>query len=55
MSNESIIYLVAACSGVFGLAAYVGLILVPGLDGLQPRLGAHGRGLPHASTCWPRS
>ena len=29
MSNESIIYLVAACSGVFGLAAYVGLILVP--------------------------
>ena len=29
MSNESIIYLVAACSGVFGLAAYVGLIIVP--------------------------
>ncbi|MGZ8633910.1 MAG: hypothetical protein ACXWZZ_08665 [Solirubrobacteraceae bacterium] len=29
MSNESIIYLVAACSGVFGLAAYVGLIVVP--------------------------
>jgi hypothetical protein len=29
MSNESIIYLVAACSGVFALAAYVGLIVVP--------------------------
>ncbi len=29
MSNESIIYLVAACSGVFALAAYIGLIVVP--------------------------
>jgi hypothetical protein len=29
MSNESIIYLVAACSAVFGLAAYVAFILVP--------------------------
>jgi O-antigen ligase len=29
MSNESIIVLVAACSGVFGLAAWVGLIAVP--------------------------
>jgi hypothetical protein len=29
MSNESIIYLVAACSGVLALAAYVGLIVVP--------------------------
>jgi hypothetical protein len=29
MSNQSIIYLVAACSGVFGLAAYVAFILVP--------------------------
>jgi O-antigen ligase len=29
VSNESITYLVAACSGVFGLAAYVGLILIP--------------------------
>jgi hypothetical protein len=29
MSNESIINLVAACCGVFGLAAFVGLILVP--------------------------
>lgn len=29
MSNESITVLVAACSAVFGLAAYVGLILVP--------------------------
>ena len=29
MSNEAITYLVAACCGVFGLAAYIGLILVP--------------------------
>lgn len=29
MSNETVTYLVAACAGVFGLAAYVGLILVP--------------------------
>lgn len=29
MSNESITYLVAGCAGVFGLAAYVALILVP--------------------------
>lgn len=29
MSNESITYLVAACAGVFSLAAFVGLILVP--------------------------
>lgn len=29
MSNEAITYLVAGCTGVFGLAAYVGLILVP--------------------------
>ncbi len=29
MSNQSITYLVAACCGVFGLAAYVSLILVP--------------------------
>ncbi len=29
MSNESIIVLVAACSAVFGLAAWVGLIAVP--------------------------
>jgi membrane protein DedA with SNARE-associated domain len=29
MSNEQIIYLVAACSGVVGLAAYIGLIVVP--------------------------
>jgi hypothetical protein len=29
MSNESITYLVAAICGVFGLAAYAGLILVP--------------------------
>jgi hypothetical protein len=29
MSATSITYLVAACAGVFGLAAYAGLILVP--------------------------
>ena len=29
MSNHSITYLVAACSAVFGLAAYVAFILVP--------------------------
>ena len=29
MNNESITYLVAATCGVFGLAAYAGLILVP--------------------------
>ena len=29
MSNESIIVLIAACSGVFGLAAWIGLIVVP--------------------------
>ena len=29
MSNQSITYLVGACCGVFGLAAYAGLILVP--------------------------
>ena len=29
MSNESIIILVAACSAVFGLAAWVGLLAIP--------------------------
>jgi hypothetical protein len=29
MSNESIILLVAACSGVFGVAAWIGLLAVP--------------------------
>ncbi len=29
MSNESLTYLVAISAAVFGLAAYVGLILVP--------------------------
>ncbi|MCD6726539.1 MAG: hypothetical protein LT070_04800 [Solirubrobacteraceae bacterium] len=29
MSNESIILLVAACSGVFALAAWVGLLAIP--------------------------
>jgi len=29
VSNQAITYLVGGCAGVFGLAAYVGLILVP--------------------------
>ena len=29
MSNEAVTYLVAACSGVFGFAAYVAFIVVP--------------------------
>lgn len=29
MSGTSVTYLVAVCAGVFGLAAYAGLILVP--------------------------
>jgi O-antigen ligase len=29
MSNQTITYVVAVAAGVFGLAAYVGLILVP--------------------------
>lgn len=32
MSTNVITYLVAACAGVFGLALYVGLILVPALS-----------------------
>ena len=29
MSNQSIIVLVAACSGVFGMAAWIGLLAIP--------------------------
>jgi hypothetical protein len=29
MSNQSITYLVAACAGVFGLAAFAALVVVP--------------------------
>ena len=29
MTNQSITYLVAACCGVFGLAAFIGFIVVP--------------------------
>jgi len=29
MSNDTITYLVGACAGVFGFAAFTGLILVP--------------------------
>ncbi len=32
MSNQAITYLVAGCAGVFGLAAYVGLILMPAVQ-----------------------
>lgn len=32
MSRESITYLVAACCGVFGLAAWVALIVVPAVQ-----------------------
>jgi hypothetical protein len=31
MSNTSVTYLVGACSGVFGLAAFVALVVVPAL------------------------
>ena len=31
MSNQAITYLVAGCAGVFGFAAYIGLILVPAI------------------------
>jgi hypothetical protein len=43
MSNETIIYLVVGASAVLGLAAYVGLILVPAVrsyTGLWQRLAA---------------
>ncbi len=43
MTGRSITYLVAACAGVFGLAAYVGLILVPAWNAytrLSQRLAA---------------
>ncbi len=29
MSNTAITYLVAACAGVFGFAAFIGLIVIP--------------------------
>ncbi len=32
MSNAAIIYLVAACAGVFGLAAFVGLVALPAVQ-----------------------
>jgi len=31
MSNTSVTYLVGACLGVFGLAAFIGLVLVPAM------------------------
>jgi hypothetical protein len=43
MSNETIIYLVVGASAVLGLAAYVGLILVPAVrsyTGVWQRLAA---------------
>jgi hypothetical protein len=35
MSNTSITYLVGACSGVFGLAAWIGLIVVPAVTAYE--------------------
>jgi hypothetical protein len=32
VSNEAITYLVGGCAGVFGLAAYIGLVLVPAVQ-----------------------
>lgn len=32
MSNAAITYLVAACAGVFGLAAFVGLVAFPAVQ-----------------------
>lgn len=32
MTGTSVTYLVGACAGVFGVAAYAGLILVPALS-----------------------
>lgn len=43
MTNEQIAYLVAGCAGVLGLAAFIGLILVPAwkaYDRFWPRVGA---------------
>jgi hypothetical protein len=32
MSNTSVTYLVGACSGVFGLAAFIALVVVPAMS-----------------------
>ncbi len=32
MTNEAITYLVASCAGVFGLAAFVGLVAFPAVQ-----------------------
>ena len=38
MSNQSITYLVGACAGVFGLAAFCTLILVPAVTAYRKTL-----------------
>jgi hypothetical protein len=43
MTNEQITYLVAGCSAVFGLAAWIGLVVVPAwraYSGVWQRLAA---------------
>ena len=35
MSNQTITYLVGACLGVFGLAAFCALVLVPAITAYQ--------------------
>ena len=32
MTNEAITYLVGACLGVFGLAAFIALVVIPGVS-----------------------
>lgn len=43
MSNDSVTYLVGACAGVFGLAAFIALVIVPAVSsykGALQRVGA---------------
>ena len=54
MSNESIILLVAACSGVFALAAWVGLLAIPAWQSYSGSGSASAR-CSSRSTSSPRS
>jgi predicted membrane channel-forming protein YqfA (hemolysin III family) len=38
MSNQSVTYLVGACLGVFGLAAFIALVLVPAITSYRKPL-----------------
>jgi hypothetical protein len=38
MSNQSVTYLVGACLGVFGLAAFLALVLVPAITSYRKPL-----------------